>query len=232
MKNNLKLSVIIPVFNEEKTIEKIIEKVVSVEPKNKEIIVIDDYSSDNTRSILNELKKRFVFTLILNSKNLGKGACLIKALASVTSDIVIPQDADLELDPADYIKLMEPILKSNADVVFGSRFKKPINKNYILSTLLANRLFTYSINLLYGGYYTDIMTCYKMYKIEILRSLKLSSQRFNIEPEIACKVLKNKYKVVEVPISYNPRRWKEGKKIKWVDTFSILIAIVKYRFRD
>lgn len=232
MQKNIKLSVLIPVYNERNTIQEIFHKVVSAEPKDKEIIVIDDGSIDGTRDILGELKKKFSFELILNPKNLGKGASLIKALSSVKGDIVVPQDADLELNPKDYIKLMEPILKNKADIVFGTRLKYISIPNYIFSTLFVNKLFVYLINILYGGHFTDIMTGYKMGKIEVLRDLKLRSQRFDIEPEIACKVLKKRYKVIEIPVSYHSRGWNEGKKIKWTDTFGILKAIIKYRFMD
>lgn len=232
MKEKIKLSVAVPVYNERLTIEKIIQKIIDAEPQSKEIIVVDDCSTDGTRDILKKLKKRFEFRLILNLKNSGKGACLIKALSQARGGIFVPQDADLEVDPADYMKLMGPILKNNVDAVFGSRLIFIEKQNYIMRTLLVNKLFVGFVNFLYGGHFTDIMTCYKMCRIEVMRGLQLKSQRFNIEPEIACKILKRNYKVAEVPISYYPRRWKEGKKIKWTDTFSILNAIIKYRFVD
>jgi glycosyltransferase involved in cell wall biosynthesis len=224
--------VLIPVYNECGTVESLIGKVLEAAPADKEIIVVDDCSTDGTRPLLEKLSKKYTFRLILNEKNSGKGACLIKALSFAAGDIVVPQDADLELDPADYVKLMEPILERGACVVFGSRLMHLHKGEYILRTLFVNMLFVRLINLLYGGRYTDIMTCYKMCKTEVLRSLDLCSERFGIEPEIACKVLKKGHKVEEVPISYYPRDWKHGKKIKWTDTFTILNIIIKYRFRD
>ncbi len=232
MHNHLKLTVIIPVYDEVKTVEKIIQKVLNVKPGNKEVIVVDDCSTDGTGDVLKRLKSSFNFTLISNSRNLGKGACLIKALTVAKGDIVVPQDADLELDPADYLRLMGPILKDEAEVVFGTRLKYISRQDYILRTLFVNKEFVFLINLLYRAHYTDIMTCYKMCKIGVWRNLNLESCRFDIEPEIACKVAKRRYKVVEIPISYYPRRWKDGKKIRWTDTFSILKTIVKNRFMD
>lgn len=226
------LSVLIPVYNECKTVEELIGKVLAAAPSDKELIVVDDCSTDGTRQILEGLSRKHGFKLILNEKNSGKGACLIKALSFATGDIAVPQDADLELDPADYVKLMEPITKGEAGVVFGSRLMHIRKGEYILRTLFVNMLFVHLINLFYGGRYTDIMTCYKMCRTEVLRGLNLCSERFGIEPEISCKVLKKGHKVVEVPISYYPRDWKHGKKIKWTDTFTILNIIIKYRFRD
>lgn len=231
MENPVKLTVIIPVYNEARTVEKIIKKVVDVKPCDKEIIVVDDCSNDGTGVILNRLKKNFNFILITNSKNLGKGASLIKALEVAKGDIVVPQDADLEVDPSDYPILMEPILNGKADAVFGTRLRHLHRGDYILRTLFINELFVYLTNLLYSSHYTDILTCYKMCKINVLRELSLESCRFDIEPEIACKLAKRKYKIAEVPISYSPRRWKDGKKIKWADSFSIIKAIIKYRFK-
>lgn len=231
MQNNPVLTVIVPVYNEVKTIEKIMEKIVSAEPADKEIIVVDDYSTDGTEDALKRLKNQFEFILISNTENLGKGAALRKALTVAKGKIIVPQDADLEVDPEDYLKLMEPILKDEADVVFGTRLKYIRRQDYILRTLLVNKLFVFAINLLYRSHYTDIMTCYKMCKTEVLRNLNLEASRFDIEPEIACKAAKRKYRVAEVPISYFPRTWREGKKIKWTDTFSILKTIVRIYFR-
>lgn len=228
----IKLSVAVPVYNERLTIEKIIYKIRDAQPRDKEIIVVDDCSTDGTRDILKKLHNRLEFKLMLNHKNSGKGACLIKALSQAKGDIFVPQDADLEVDPADYIRLMAPILENNVDVVFGSRLASIKKPDYIMRTLLVNKLFAALVNCLYGGCFTDIMTCYKMCKTDVIKGLQLKSQRFNIEPEIACKVLKRRYKIAELPISYYPRRWKDGKKIKWTDTFNILNAIIKYRFLD
>lgn len=226
----ISLSVAVPVYNERFTIEKIIQKVINAKPLDKEIIVVDDYSTDGTRDILKRLHKIHEFKLILNHKNSGKGACLIKALSQAKGAIFVPQDADLEVDPADYMKLMGPILENSADVVFGSRLTFIKKQDYIMRTLLINKLFAGLVNFLYRGRFTDIMTCYKMCRTEVIKGLQLKSERFNIEPEIACKVLKRRCRIAEVPISYYPRRWKEGKKIKWSDTFAILNAIIKYRF--
>ena len=230
--NNTTLSVIIPVYNERPTIEKVLKKVLSVLPKDKQLIVVDDYSSDGTRELLRDLKGILDFKLILNSQNLGKGSCIRIALSYINSNLVVVQDADLELDPSDYIKLIKPFISNEADVVFGSRLLHLKRSNYKIPTLIANRLFVYLTNLLYRGQYTDIMTGYKICRSDVLRNLKLKSKRFDIEPEIACKILKNGYRVLEFPISYYPRAWDEGKKIKWTDTFSIIKSIIKYRFID
>ena len=228
--DEFRLTVAIPVYNEKSTVAEVVQKVLSVEPRNKEVIVIDDCSTDGTYDILTELNKNLQFTLIRNHKNMGKGACLIKAISLAKGKIFVPQDADLEVKPSDYTKLMAPILAGQADVVFGSRLLHLHKPDYILRTLFINKLFVFLVNFLYGGHYSDILTCFKMCKTEVLKSLMLYSQRFDIEPEIACKILKGNYKIVELPISYRPRRWNAGKKIRWTDAFSILKTIIKHRF--
>jgi glycosyltransferase involved in cell wall biosynthesis len=223
------LSIIIPVFNERDTIREIISKV-KTSPLEKEIIVVDDFSTDGTRDFIGNLQDS-ALKILFHPKNKGKGAAVRTGIAAATGDIIIIQDADLEYDPEDYPLLIEPIVHNRADAVYGSRFRGK-HHAFLLWHYIGNRFLTSVTNLLYGAKLTDMETCYKVVKADILKSLSLRSDRFEIEPEITAKLLKKGYRVSEVPIRYSGRNFKEGKKITWKDGFKAVAALIRYRFRD
>jgi len=229
----MKLSIIIPAYNEEKTIEEVIRRVKKSKIKNikKEIIVIDDCSTDNTFKIVSKIKG---IKLIKNKKNLGKGGSVKKGFQISTGDILIIQDADLEYDPNDYWKLIKPIINKQAKVVYGSRRLNKKNKKYSgLSFYLGGVFVTLMTNLLYPGInLTDEPTCYKVFNSEIIKKIKLNGNKFEWEPEITAKIYKKKIKILEIPISYHPRSVKEGKKINWKDGLQAIWTLIKYRFVD
>ena len=230
----MKLSIIIPVFNEEKTVEKLIEEVWKVElPQvEKEIIVVDDGSTDATPEILKRVKNRYPeLKVVFKKKNEGKGSAIRRGLKEVTGDLVVFQDADLEYDPRDYPLLMKPILEGKADVVYGSRFLGP-HRVLLFWHLIGNIFLNLVTNFLYNTTLTDMETCYKMFRSDVIKSLPLKARGFEIEPEITAKILKRGYRVWEVPISYNGRGYEEGKKITWKDGFVALYTLFKCRFRD
>ncbi len=218
----MKVSIIIPVYNEEKTIEKVIAEIKKV-PIEKELIVVDDGSSDRTKEILKNIEdiKKIFF-----DKNQGKGSAIRAGLRLATGDIVIIQDADLEYNPFDYLKLLKPFLKHGKGIaVYGSRFKG--GGKFLFLSRLANIILNFFTNLLFGGKISDMETCYKVLPREIMLSLNLKSKRFEIEPEITAKLLKKKIKIVEIPISYEAR--KVGKKIKPKDGIIALFTLLYYR---
>jgi glycosyltransferase involved in cell wall biosynthesis len=224
------LSVIIPVYNEAHTVEELIERVRSVAVE-KEIIVVDDCSTDGTRAVLKKYEDQAGIKIVYHEKNKGKGAALRTGLGHVSGDLVIFQDADLEYHPEEYPRLMEPILRGRADVVYGSRFLGA-HRAFLFWHYLGNKLLTLLTNLLYNSCLTDMETCYKMFRRDVIESIKIKSDRFNVEPEITAKVLKRRFRVFEVPITYSGRDFTEGKKITWKDGFSALLTLIKYRFRD
>ncbi len=226
----MKVSVVIPVYNEEKTIKDIIERVLSVD-LDKEIIIVDDASKDSTREILRNINEPNV-KIIYKEKNEGKGSALQNGFKYVTGDIVIIQDADLEYDPNDYHKLIEPIIKNNADVVFGSRFLGHPRKVLLFWHTLGNKLLTLFSNMVNNINLTDMETCYKVFKSKILKDIKFNSKRFGFEPEFTAKVAKRGLSIYEVPISYHGRTYKEGKKISWKDVVAALYWIIYYRLKD
>jgi glycosyltransferase involved in cell wall biosynthesis len=225
----MKISIIIPCYNEEKTIEKIIQKVINNKEFEKEIIVIDDYSTDNSKKILQNQLTTSINHLIINEKNYGKGYSIRKGIEVATGDIIIIQDADLEYDPSDYSKLINPIKNGHADVVYGSRFIGSDEKrvllywhsvgNYIL-TMLSN-MFT-NLNL------TDMENCYKTFRSEIIKSINLKENRFGFEPEVTAKIAKKKVRIFEVGVKYYGRSYDEGKKINWKDGVSAIRCILYY----
>lgn len=243
----MKLSVIIPVFNEEKTILEILKKVGEVKLSNnltKEIIVVDDGSTDSSkfkvlalRSGQNSKLFRKV-KLITHKTNLGKGAAARTGIKNSTGDLIIIQDADLEYDPNDYIKLMDPILKNKAQVVYGTRLKNyPLNmwgenKTVLPVHLIANRFLTFLTNLLFGANLTDMETCYKLFNANILKNIKLEARGFDFEPEVTAKILKQGIKITEVSIKTKPRGYNQGKKIGWIDGLIAIWTLIKYRFVD
>ena len=224
----MKLSVIIPVYNEELTIDEVIDKVHAVDiSMDKEIIVVDDGSTDSTAKIL-ERRQEDVTYVHFSRINFGKGAAIRVGLTYVTGDIVIIQDADLELDPNEYKLLLNPILAGEANVVYGSRFLKHVT-NIPKQTVLANRFLTWLTNLLYGSHLTDMETAYKAFRTEIIKNVDLKCHRFEFEPEVTTKLLRSGYQILEVPVSYNPRTTEMGKKIGWWDGVTAVRTLLRYR---
>ncbi len=230
-----KVSVIIPVFNEIHTLEKILEKVENsrMQSLQKEIIIVDDASTDGSREILEKLKLENRYKIYFHQKNMGKGAAIRTAINHFTGDIVVIQDADLEYDPDDYEDLIKLIVQDKADVVYGSRLSggKP-SRSFKFTHLVGNKVLTLVTNLLYDSTLTDMETCYKAFKADVINNIKIKSNRFEFEPEITAKVLKKKYRLYETSISYYGRDYNEGKKITWKDGIIALITLIKYRFLD
>lgn len=232
MKKAKLLSIIVPVYNEEKTLVPLLKKVESVKlfGMKKQIIIVNDGSKDRTAEILKKLKVPGGM-ILQHKENQGKGAAIRTAIPHTKGDIVIIQDADLEYDPNDYKTVLAPILNGSADVVYGSRFMG-VHRAFMFLHYVGNKLLTHITNLLYGTILTDMETCYKAFKGDILRSLKLRSNRFDFEPEVTAKVLKRGYKLFEVPISYHGRGFGEGKKITWRDGVVAVVCLIRYRFMD
>ena len=228
----MKLSVIIPVYNERNTIQEILRKVRAVDlgEISKEIIVVDDGSADGTYDIL-RLEEDSTTRVLRHDVNRGKGAAVRTALPHATGGLVVIQDADLEYDPDDYRLLIAPILKKRASVVYGSRFTGE-HRDMLFWHLLGNRFLSLVTNVLYNTTLTDMETCYKMFTSEALEGVTISSDRFDFEPEITAKMLKKKIRIYEVPVSYVGREYAEGKKITWRDGFCALYTLFKYRFVD
>ncbi len=228
-----KVTVIIPVFNEKDTILQILEKVEKSKfaGLEKEIIITDDFSIDGTRDILNSIKNKY--KILFHEKNKGKGAAIRTAIKEAKGDFIVIQDADLEYLPDDYNNLLPLLINNDADVVYGSRFlNKNNSKNFIFKNKIANLFLTFLTNILYGCKITDMETCYKAFKREILQSITIKSNRFDFEPEITAKILKKKAKLKELPISYNGRGHEDGKKINWKDGICAVWTLIKYRFTD
>lgn len=225
----MKLSIIIPCYNEHKTIADIIRAVKASPVPDKEIIIVDDFSTDGTRDLLKNSLATQVDKIIYHSHNQGKGAALRSGIAEATGDVVIVQDADMEYDPNEYPKLLDPIAKDRADIVFGSRFMggEPHRVVYFWH-MIGNRFLTLLSNMFTNLNLTDMETCFKMFRREIIQSIKIEEERFGFEPEITAKICRGNYRIFEVGISYYGRTYAEGKKIGWRDGIRAIYCIVKY----
>lgn len=226
IKNPL-ISIVVPVFNEEKTIKEILRRIQRVK-LSKEVIVVDDGSQDRSKEIIKKEKGLIFIDL---TKNCGKGFALKKGVEKAQGDIVLIQDADLEYDPKEYEKLIGPIIKGKAEVVYGSRLGDGREGMFFFQTV-ANRFLTFLTNLLYGSSISDMETGYKVFKRKVIQGIDWRARRFDFEPEITAKTLKKGFKIYEVPITYKSRKYQEGKKITWIDGLIALKALFWYRFFD
>ena len=222
-----KLSIVMPCYNELGTIEAILAKVEAT-PFAKEIIVVDDGSTDGTRDLLKQLEPKYRLRLIFHEQNRGKGGALATGFAAATGDIVLIQDADLEYDPADYAALVKPIVEGKADVVFGSRFLSGTHRCHLFWHYVGNKFLTFVSNVFTNLNLTDMETCYKVFRADIAKKIRIESQRFGVEPELTAKVAKLGCRVYEVPVSYYGRDYSHGKKIRPSDAFDALWVIVKF----
>lgn len=227
----MKLSVIIPVYNEVESILTILKRVQDTKLAS-EIILVDDGSKDGTRDVLNRLKNKKGLNIILHEKNQGKGAAVRTGMAAAKGDVLLIQDADLEYDPRDYPEILRPIQEGIADVVYGSRFLGKAHRVTMFWHLMANKLLTLMTNILYDTILTDMETGYKVFRKEVIQGMVIRANSFNFEPEFTAKILKRKYRIFEVPITFNPRDYSQGKKIKLHDAFEAVWALIKYRFVD
>ncbi|MDD5163575.1 MAG: glycosyltransferase family 2 protein [Candidatus ainarchaeum sp.] len=228
-----KLSIIMPVFNEERTIKILLEKVIGLElPIEKEIIIVNDGSTDKSQAIIEEIAVKNRGIIAIGKKNGGKGSAVAAGLKKATGSIMIIQDADLEYDPEEIGKVIAPILNGKANVVFGSRFKGKIIGKQIISHLIGNKVLSLATAILFFHNISDMETGYKAFRREAIKGIELHSKRFDFEPEITAKILKNGHAILEVPITYRARTHKEGKKIKISDGFVALKTLLKYRFFD
>lgn len=224
------LSVVMPVYNERGTIEEIVRRVLAVALRI-ELIVVDDGSTDGTRDVLVALARELPVKLVLQPVNGGKGAAFRRGFGEVTGDLVVIQDADLEYSPEEFPQLIELICEGRADVVYGSRFLGR-HRVFLFTHYAGNRFLTLVTNVLYNTMLTDMETCYKVMRTEVLRSMRLEANGFGIEPELTAKIFKRRYRVYEVPITYDGRGYDEGKKITWRDGLVALWVLLKYRFTE
>lgn len=243
----VKISILIPVYNEQTTLREILRRVRAVDlipdkpsqvytaapvQLEKEIVVVDDGSTDGSQAILREEEAQGDLRVVLHAQNQGKGAAVRTAISAATGDILLIQDADLEYDPRDFPSLLLPIIEGRAEVVYGSRFLGGPRKAMLFWHMIANKMITLITNVLYDAILSDVETCYKAFRADVIQSIPLRSRRFEIEPEITAKVLKRGHRIYEVPISYNGREYNEGKKIGMKDAFEAVWALLRYRFSD
>jgi glycosyltransferase involved in cell wall biosynthesis len=227
----MNLSVVIPVYNEVGNVREIIKRV-QAQNLASEIVVVDDGSTDGTRDILKELDSQDKLRVILHEHNQGKGAAVVTGMKASHGDILLIQDADLEYDPRDYPKLLQPLEEGIADVVYGSRFLGGARRVAMFWHMIANKMLTAMTNILYDTILTDMETGYKVFRREVVEGMNIQSRRFDFEPEFTAKILKRHYRIFEVPITFNPRDYSEGKKIKLKDAFAAVWTLLKYRFVD
>jgi glycosyltransferase involved in cell wall biosynthesis len=225
------LTVIIPAYNEAETIQEILRRVQATELAG-EIVVVDDGSFDGTREILEQLNGTGLIKVVFHEKNQGKGRAVVTGIENSCGDVMLIQDADLEYDPRDYHALLEPIEEGIADIVYGSRFLGGPRRAVMYWHMVANKLLTFTTNILYNNILTDMETGYKVFRREVIDGLIIHAKSFNFEPEFTAKVLKRKYRIYEVPIRFAPRDYQEGKKIKLKDAFEAFWTLIKYRFVD
>ncbi len=227
----MKLSVIIPIYNEINTLEEIISRVQETKLAD-EIVLVDDGSIDGTREIVEKFKNKNGFVVVMHEKNQGKGAAVRSGFEVAKGEIFLIQDADLEYDPREYPNLLKPLNEGLSDVVYGSRFLGASRRVAMFWHMIANKMLTLFTNLLYDTMLTDMETGYKVFKREVVDDMPLHSKRFEFEPEFTAKILKRKYRIFEVPITFNPRDYSDGKKIGLSDAFEAIWALIKYRFVD
>jgi len=227
----MKLSIIIPVYNEVNNIQEIVKRVHATKLAT-EIVIVDDGSKDGTRDVLQKMDGKKKVHVILHEKNQGKGAAVVTGLKAALGDVFLIQDADLEYDPRDYPALLKPIEEGLADVVYGSRFLGGPHRVTMFWHLVANQLLTAMTNILYNTILTDMETGYKVFRREVIDGMIIRAKSFNFEPEFTAKILKRNYRIFEVQISFNPRDYTQGKKIKLKDAFEAVWALLKYRFVD
>jgi len=227
----MKLSVIIPIYNEIESLREIVKRVQDTDLAG-EILLVDDGSIDGTRDLLKEMDGKDNIRVILKEKNEGKGSAVTMGMQAATGDILLIQDADLEYDPRDYPSLLKPLEEEVADVVYGSRFLGGPRRVVMFWHLVANYMLTFMTNILYNTILSDMETGYKVFRKEVVEGMIIHAKRFDFEPEFTAKILKRKYRIFEVPISFNPRDYSEGKKIKLKDAFEAVWTLLKYRFVD
>jgi glycosyltransferase involved in cell wall biosynthesis len=228
---DMKISVIIPAYNERNTIVELLRRVEATGVAS-EILVIDDGSTDGTREILEAYSQNKLYRIILHPVNQGKGAAVRTGIENAQGEVVIIQDADLEYDPREYPNLLRPIEEGIADVVYGSRFLGGARRPILFWNMVANKILTLITNILYNNILTDMETGYKIFRREVVQGIPLHARRFEFEPEFTAKILKRRVRIFEVPISFNPRDYSEGKKIHMQDAFEAMWALFKYRFMD
>jgi glycosyltransferase involved in cell wall biosynthesis len=227
----MKVSVIIPCYNEEDTIEEIVKRVRAIDQAS-EVVVVDDGSTDGTRDILRAMPEAGDLRIVYHDCNQGKGAAVRTGFQHATGEVFIIQDADLEYDPREYPALLKPIEEGISNVVYGSRFLGGPRKAMFFWNMIANKILTLTTNLLYNSILSDMETCYKVFRADLVKNIPLRARGFELEPEITAKILKRGHRIYEVPISYNGREWDEGKKIRWTDGPKALWTLIKYRFID
>ena len=227
----MNLTVLIPVYNEVNTIEEIVKRVQAMNVAN-EILIVDDGSHDGTRDLLENLEGLDNIRVVLHEKNQGKGAAVRTGIRASKGDVILIQDADLEYDPREYPNLLKPLNENLADVVYGSRFLGGPRRPTMFWHMVANKLLTLMTNILYNTILTDMETGYKVFRRKVVENLPLNAKRFDFEPEFTAKILKRKIRIFEVPISFNPRDYEEGKKIGILDAFEAVWTLIKYRFVD